>query len=195
MHKTERTAEDVQPIVATDASGLCPYVGLIDDPDTRAMYARADHRCHLPGTSNPTPDPAWQERYCLSGRHDQCPIYRASVLGEGRRSATSTTRRWVWATIAALALFLIVGGGIVAMQLGSGDPRANALISNTPTQVSALTTRPTTTPTGVSATTTPIVILAATPTAANAASTTYALTVTAVPATPTPAATPTHADP
>ncbi len=191
MRKTEQTAEDVQPVVATDASGLCPYVGLFDDPDTRAMYARVDHRCHLPGTTQTAPDPAWQERYCLSGRHDQCPIYRAIALTDDRRAVTSATRRWVWATMAAVALFLIVAGGIVAMQLGNGDTGANGLTSSTPTPISALTTHSTTTPTVMSATPTPIVILAASPTAADVASTSYVLTVTPEPTTTAPAATPT----
>lgn len=54
----------------------CPYLGLRDDPDSRASYPRPDHVCV--GLRRHDIDLRWQERFCLSSSFAQCARYRAT---------------------------------------------------------------------------------------------------------------------
>jgi hypothetical protein len=70
--------EDAVSLVAAAASTYaCPYLGLYDDPETRSMFAAADHRCHA--ASNPEMiDLSHQESYCLSDSFRACARFRES---------------------------------------------------------------------------------------------------------------------
>jgi len=174
MSDTLRTEEEVQSTAPFDESATCPYLGLLDDPDTHALFPRVDHRCQVPGSITPTPDSDWQERYCLSGRHDQCPLYRAvSQSQTAHVTPVPTSRRWrLWTgglivVVAALlvcAAVLLRIGGVLD---GSNQPQRQDV-----THQSGLVALPTATRTTVP------------PLAAKAASSTDVVTATTLPATP-----------
>jgi LysM repeat protein len=179
----------VQSIRRNEAQGPCPHLGLVDDPDTGALYPRTDHRCFLPGTSNAAPDTAWQERYCLSGRHDQCPLLRASVAGEKLPGASS--RRWVWASAAALIVVLLLAGSAFTLKLGSnriGLDRPTSANGAEHTPAAGLVASPT--PMASAATVSSTSIVTAEPTLAPTATTTATVASTSTPV-PTETASPT----
>jgi LysM repeat protein len=103
-------------------------LGLVDDPTTSALYVREDHRCNLPGV--PAPDANWQERYCLSGRHDQCPFYRAHAFGEPtKKPSTSSRHSLVWIAMSGFAILVVLTGLLLATRWGTEDAGAGAEVS------------------------------------------------------------------
>ena len=184
----ERTPADVQPINRTDASGPCPFLGLDDDPETRALYARADHRCYLPNTKRPEPDPVWQSRYCLKGNHDQCPIYRARVLGSRSESAVRQPRRWYWPAVTVVILIVLVLGVIMRFELETTNGETSAFTGGAPTGSLGVLASPSSVQSSPSPTATKFVVLVATPTSGPTSQ--VAKSVTATPSRPTPTPTP-----
>ena len=133
MNLVERNAEHLRRIVRDESGATCPHLGLEDDPNTSALYARTDHRCLVPGSKIKAPDREWQERYCLSGRHDQCPIYRSNALGPvpqpARRSGRGRAVLIACGVILALTLFV---AGAYALQGGRSNGGADAVKSHEP---------------------------------------------------------------
>jgi hypothetical protein len=52
----------------------CPYLGLVDDPDTTFMFAAPGHRCRADSTPVKISLPH-QGTYCLSGEYQTCPRF------------------------------------------------------------------------------------------------------------------------
>ena len=60
--------------LGSSCAEACPYIGLHDDPLSRASYPREDHVCRALRRNDI--DLAWQERYCLSSSFAHCTRYR-----------------------------------------------------------------------------------------------------------------------
>jgi LysM repeat protein len=124
--------------VGQNAQATCPLLGLHDDPATRALYPRSDHRCGTPGVDPPALD--WQTRYCLNAQHTQCPHFAgrqlepASPGGTGRRK--SGRPRWLIVTTILAGLAALLGTGIVlAVVVGMATPGfSTSTVTSTPDQ-------------------------------------------------------------
>jgi hypothetical protein len=67
---------------------LCPFLGLLDDPETSQGFPSIWNCCHH---SQPIAPPAleYQEEFCLCGKHRECPVFlsqQAMPLPEDIRS-------------------------------------------------------------------------------------------------------------
>ena len=54
--------------------GVCPFLGLADDPNTHFTFAARAHRCHAK-RSTPPVDHAYQREYCLTTWFVECPRF------------------------------------------------------------------------------------------------------------------------
>jgi LysM repeat protein len=191
--RIERNPTDVQPINRTDATGPCPFLGLVNDRETRALYARADHRCNLPQTKRPEPDPVWQNRYCLKGHHDRCPIYRARMLGDQSGAAVEKRRHRYWAAVPVVILIVLILGVITAFQLETNSGETSAFTGGTSTGSLGVVTSPSSVGGSPSPTTTTFVVLAVTPTTTPTSQATKSVVATSAQPTPTATLEPTAA--
>jgi hypothetical protein len=66
-----------KPVTAPIAPAICPYLGLVDDPDTTFMFAASGHRCRADTTPVKISLPH-QGSYCLSGEYQTCPRFPAT---------------------------------------------------------------------------------------------------------------------
>ena len=191
MSETERTAEIVQPIKRDQPMGTCPYLGIIDDSETSALYPRVDHRCFLPGTRNHAPDMPWQNRYCLSGRHDQCSIFRAHAVGESALIKSSGQRRRVWTSAGISIVLVLLIGAAFTVELGSshgglaGVGTANH--NSSPTAAVGMIASPTATTSISSRAGTPVAVVVETPVASPSPTPTQVTPVTGTPSETTAA--------
>jgi hypothetical protein len=60
--------------IATTDQIACPYLGLVDDPDTHFMFATPGHRCRAERNPARISLPH-QGQFCLSRDYQTCPIY------------------------------------------------------------------------------------------------------------------------
>jgi LysM repeat protein len=78
------TLEPATPVETAAVSlACCPFLRLKDDPDSRALYANAEHRCFARSGSGPrisTVEPRHQEQLCLSQQFPECPRYGQSLV-------------------------------------------------------------------------------------------------------------------
>lgn len=59
---------------STDSKRICPYLGLLDDANTRFSYPGKSHRCHVTGgVTNVSIE--HQSEYCLAPIHPTCPRF------------------------------------------------------------------------------------------------------------------------
>lgn len=64
----------------TGPLGVCPYLGVQDDPATHFAWAKPGHFCYRIRPAQPIA-PQHQENYCLNGRYPTCVVYPASWKG------------------------------------------------------------------------------------------------------------------
>lgn len=107
------------------AQATCPLLGLQDDPATRALYPRDDHRCGTPGVEPLVLD--WQTRYCLNVQHTQCPHFAAnqpeSASPGGTERRKSGRSRWLIVTMILTGRAALLGTGVVlAVVVGMATP-------------------------------------------------------------------------
>ena len=69
----ERPPDGVQP--PTDQLPACPWLYMHTDPDARAAFVTADHRCEI--RPEEIPGPGHQLAYCLTLNHVSCPQLRS----------------------------------------------------------------------------------------------------------------------
>jgi LysM repeat protein len=98
---------------------VCPHLGLKDDPDTAFAYASPANHCFQP--ASPTAIKLdHQRRFCLSGRHPACEVFR-SEPGQSPKDLKTVTRRsrrepikirslllWIFPTLIVLAGIIAV---------------------------------------------------------------------------------------
>lgn len=185
MSETEQAAENVQPIKRAQPMTTCPYLGIVDDSETSALYPRLDHRCFVPGTRINAPDMSWQNRYCLSGHHEQCAMFRARTSGDSVLTGSSRQRRRVWAGAAIGILLVLLIGAAFTVELGSShsglDVAGAGSHNSSPTAAVGMFASPTGTTSTASGAGTPVAIVVETPVA------TPSTTATVPEYTPTPA--------
>ena len=98
---------------------VCPHLGLKDDPDTAFAYASPANHCFQP--ASPTAIKLdHQRRFCLSGRHPACEVFR-SEPGQSPKDLKTVTHRSRRAPLKVRSLLLwifptlIVLAGIIAV--------------------------------------------------------------------------------
>lgn len=114
----------------------CPFLGIKDDPTTSLNFPSTGNFCHHSRPISPI-NANHQEKFCLSGEHQNCPLYRAatpvpmprSLLGQPPEQAPA--RR----TVPVFAIPLVLTGAallaFVATGLGNRGLFANGLIPDT----------------------------------------------------------------
>lgn len=198
-----------------EANAGCDYLGVANDPNTRLLYPSPAGTCFALKRAAKI-DIDYQQRYCLTGQHRSCPIYRQIAQGQSPANVKMEKGFWVEQTeqrragrglamlLLVLAIVLLGGAGVWALTRDSGDSVMaqfdGTAVAPTPTTASPLVapaqkstseSAALATPTAQSSPTptpsaTPTATLTATPTA------TATGTATATPtATMTPASTPT----
>lgn len=125
--------EDAVSLVAAAASAhACPYLGLYDDPETRSMFAVADHRCHAASNSEMI-DLSHQESYCLSGSFRACARFResdqpaASVVAKGHVSTRVPANAEAVFALPIHRLRTAAPGEYVPELVHTGPARTNAI--------------------------------------------------------------------
>jgi hypothetical protein len=121
------------------AVAACPYLGLVDDPETHFMFATPGHRCRVESTPAKISLPH-QGSYCLTTEHTACPIFPGAPPSEGHylppgSSADSGAGRA--RGIAALVLVLLVLAAIWVLQTQrqaspSGSNAESSVTANSP---------------------------------------------------------------
>jgi hypothetical protein len=99
--------------------GVCPFLGLHDDSDTRFMYATTGNYCHRVEPPEPIA-PAYQGVVCLKGSEfPSCPVYKQTwkgslpeeIIGDLPNDRRGARRFWL---LFALVVFL---GAVLAIFL------------------------------------------------------------------------------
>ena len=172
---------------------ICPYLGLVDDPNTGTSFPYEGNACHR--AKKPTPVTLKHQRsYCLVDEHINCPGYiNGWVNGfpDSLKAFPPTYKkllhkRLVWAALAVVLLFvvyLIFNQQINAAASNLGRAVANRFTAPTSTATIQPTNTPTVTPVPPTQTTT----IFPTPTNTSTATSTPTRTPTATetPAQPT----------
>jgi hypothetical protein len=131
----------VEPLVA-DPSQLCPFLAFVDDPDSRALVATAEHRCY----STDAPSVVSQQHqvvFCLQTRHADCSRFQPFIAAgqePAAAAAGSRSRNWPLSAV-AIIVAVIVGGVAVGAVVGnplSVEPDAG----RTPTPIATLAPTP-----------------------------------------------------
>ena len=92
----------------------CPYLGIVDDPESRFLFANNYHLCYRV-------DPAesinffHQEETCLTSEHEQCPVFikawegklPGNIAGSNKRGIKTPSNFKKW--IAGIVILMIVG--------------------------------------------------------------------------------------
>lgn len=100
---------------------ICPYLGVLGDPQSRFSYPSRAHLCHAGKPARI--DLAYQTQYCLGGRYESCARYqRAEGAGSGSRStghhrAGRPVR--LWAALGALLVVAVVSS-LLAVAFATG---------------------------------------------------------------------------
>lgn len=64
----------------TGPLGVCPYLGVQDDPATHFAWAKPGHFCYRVRPAQAI-EPGHQENFCLNGKYPTCVVYPASWRG------------------------------------------------------------------------------------------------------------------
>ncbi len=64
----------VRPVIDKPPDDACPWLYLAADPDARAAFVTAEHRCEI--RPDEVPGPGHQLAYCLTTNHISCPQLR-----------------------------------------------------------------------------------------------------------------------
>jgi LysM repeat protein len=75
------TSNDISPENAKERQAkVCPYLGLLQDPQTTLAFPSASNLCHH-AKPLASPSTEYQRFFCLNGRqHTQCPVFSRSEL-------------------------------------------------------------------------------------------------------------------
>jgi hypothetical protein len=74
-------SENLKPLKkGTGPLGVCPYLGVQDDPATHFAWAKPGHFCYRVRPSQAI-EPGHQENFCLNGKYPTCVVYPASWRG------------------------------------------------------------------------------------------------------------------
>ncbi len=100
----------IQPAVTMNLVPGCPHLGVIDDAETRFLFASPVSTCYR---ANPAGQVSLehQQAYCLGQRHVDCPVFRAAspgaLPGNIQLVKPRKIRRRYWA-VSAFALLAVV---------------------------------------------------------------------------------------
>lgn len=179
----------------------CPFLGTVDDPDTRYLFATPIGSCYRAKPAEPI-SIEHQQAYCLNAQHANCPVFKRATAGPlpaDLRLAPlaqqgGTWQSWIgWAALAVL--LLTIAAFLIAWrsnQTDEGDPLPllAALETETPTPMPTETPSPTAVP-FIAPVETATALPPATPTAAPTETPTAVVSPTLPPTfTPAPSATP-----
>ena len=138
-------------------SGVCPFLGLYDDGETRYDYASPANCCHTRRPPLPV-EPAYQRRYCLTDGWSTCGLYRAAQAdGVVDRSAAGRSRRGLVMSVTAIAAIvtafvLLLRAGIINLDAASAllalAGNGNAESTGIPAEVTIAPTEPAISPVG-----------------------------------------------
>jgi LysM repeat protein len=170
MHADNPEPSELPPqINSVEITHICPFLGLADDPETRAAYPRTDHICTLPAAAALTL--GWQRSFCLASQHTECRYFQDGCWPRTQFTRTGQRRRLVAS---------IVGAGCVALAASAlyVDHHNNA--DNAATAA----------PTAVTATSVVVALGTATPAATSAPTARATVAPTARPLPPTRTAIP-----
>jgi hypothetical protein len=181
---------------------ICPYLGLIDDPNTSTSFPYEGNACYR--AKKPTQIALSHQRgYCLSDEHTHCPGYvngwadgfPRSLQGQKSIIHTVLRSKWAWAALAVIvlvALYFIfpqeisaVGKNLYSSVSGWFDRPAVTEAAETPTPTSTRESATRTSAAGI--------VDTPTPTNTNTVTNTVTFTPTStVTLTPTETSTPTR---
>ena len=185
---------------------ICPYLGLVEDPNTSTSFPYEGNACHR--AKKPTPVALSHQRsYCLVDEHTNCPGYvngwvdgfPKSLQLQQPVSRKILQNKWVWAALVLIMLAAL--GFIFPNEISSMGNNISRSVSGWIGDVGKLFERPTPTatlpPTSTSTRTitptrTNTATASSTPTSANSATPTNTATNTPTPTeteTPTPTVT------
>jgi len=135
---------------------ICPYLGLIDDPNTNKDYPYEGNTCHR--TRRPTPVAlTHQSGYCLCDEHISCPGYIdgwAYGFPDSLKAYPPTYKKvlrnkWFWAALGLVllvAVYFIFNQQINAVASNWGTAVASRFTEPSPTATVPSTSTPTRTP-------------------------------------------------
>ncbi len=110
----------IAPPAGLRPSETCPYLGLVDDAATAALYARPDHRCYRARRPSVVAG-EHQRTYCLSAEHAACPVF----TGVAGSPPVAFRERWQFdrRSIVAGLVFVVVIPALLAtaVALLTGD--------------------------------------------------------------------------
>jgi len=184
---------------------ICPYLGLIDDPNTSTAFPYEGNSCYR--SKRPVPVSMEHQRtHCLADSHIDCPGYLNGWVNgfpkELRASQPTHMKilenKWLW--IALVVLLLGTVGFVFSGQIANAGKSMFSAVGGwfeRPTPTATLPPTSTSTRTALPATNTPTLTATATytPTSAFTETSTVTSTSTVTPtetATPTPTATATR---
>jgi hypothetical protein len=154
---TARVAVSPIPGASPVISPACPYLGLLDDPDTHFMFAAPGHRCRA-GRMPVKVSLPHQETYCLSADYPTCRRFPASdrkrsnplqthgqepglPSGRGARRRLGSFLRLVLAFLLVSAAVWVIGTQQPSGRSGSRSPNTSNPMAtedaNRPSSVSA----------------------------------------------------------
>ena len=95
----------------------CPHLGLVDDQFTAYSYPSPNHRCAKVEVNTPLKQ-EYQLQFCLSPRHQNCPVYDARKTVKELPSAAQAevpprftpAQNSYLIVISFVALFLLLSG-------------------------------------------------------------------------------------
>jgi len=100
----------------------CPYLGLVDDPETRAAYPSPRNYCHRAVPTQKV-DPAYQRSTCIRKVHQRCPVYQEGWKGklppDIRMQGHKAGFGYRYALI-ALAAVALIGIAFIVSKMGGG---------------------------------------------------------------------------
>lgn len=73
-HAGDDWPPSVRPLIDKLPDDACPWLYLAADPDARAAFVTAEHRCEI--RPDEVPGPGHQLAYCLTSNHISCPQLR-----------------------------------------------------------------------------------------------------------------------
>lgn len=141
----------------------CPYLGLKGDPDTHHSGASLWNCCYNTKIIESI-DEAFQEDYCLTSNHTNCPVYKmdkCNRLPANLRSSEQPTPTRSWMSV--LVVVLLIAGVCAAIYFLTGgmnfQQAIGGLLPKTETPVPTFTQRPTDTPTPEATATAPVTFM------------------------------------
>jgi hypothetical protein len=107
----------------TGPLGVCPYLGVQDDPATHFAWAKPGHFCYRVRPAQAI-EPGHQENFCLNGRYPTCVVYPASWRGPLPANVRDDAYM-DWVKRAAVIKTGIAAGGTQAQDKGEVKTTSN----------------------------------------------------------------------